>query len=117
MKDKKTKDIHFRCSENEFNQIVAMAKPYGSVTKLIRESLFSNKRVFIDPKTFLEGMNTLTTAVNRVGNNVNQIARFLNTTKNINDYVLIEQWFSAFEEYKDILRDVRKEIKKTYSID
>jgi uncharacterized protein YukE len=116
MKEKKTKVIRFRCSEVDHKKIERMAKPYGSISKLLREILFSKKCVFIDPQTFLQGMNPLTTAINKVGNNVNQIAKFINTTKNVTDYDLLQQWFTSFSEYKDILREVREEIKKTYSI-
>jgi hypothetical protein len=116
-KNNKTKRIFFRCTEAEYSKIERMAKPYGSISKLLRECLFSKKRVFIDPQSFLQGMNALTTAVNRVGNNVNQIAHFLNITNDVNDYTLMQQWITSFAEYKDILREVRTEIKKTYAVD
>jgi hypothetical protein len=59
-------------------------------------------------------MNPLTTSINRVGNNINQIAKFLNTT-GVNDYALMQQWFDAFAEYKSLLQEVQDEICKLYS--
>jgi soluble cytochrome b562 len=114
MKKSMTMVVRFRCTPEEYNKIVKMAKPYGSMSKLLRECLFSKKHVFIDPKTFLHGMDALTTAMNRVGNNVNQIAKFVNATKDVNDYALMQQWFEHFTEYKNILRNVRVVIQKFY---
>lgn len=116
MENKDYKTIRLRCSKTEYDKLVRLSAPYGSFSKLIRESLFSKKRVFIDPKSFLQGMDNLTLSINRVGNNVNQIARFLNTTKDMNDYAIMRQWFDAFEEYKNLLHDVKDEINKFYSL-
>jgi hypothetical protein len=54
---------------------------YGSTSKFMLSTVLSDKKVIIDPYTFLKGMDELTLSINRVGNNVNQIAKHLHATK------------------------------------
>jgi hypothetical protein len=114
MKENLTKYLHVRLNENEHKKIEQLAKPYGSISKFLRSYLFSGKTVLIDPKSFIKGMNDLTIAVNRVGNNVNQIARFFNSTKDFENYPLMREWLDLFTEYNNLLLEVKKKLDNIY---
>ena len=114
MKDNLTKYLHVRLTEEEYNKLIEMAEPYGSVSKFLRSYIFSGKTVLIDPKTFLKGMNELTVAINRAGNNINQIARFINSTKDLENYTLMKDWIDLFAEYNNLLLEVKKKIDTIY---
>jgi DNA-binding ferritin-like protein len=106
MKENKTRWIHVRLTEAEYRTISKMAKPYGTITKFVRQYLLSDKKAVIDSKTFLQGMNELSVEVNRVGNNINQIAKFYNTMKDMDNYTLMREWLDVFSEYNLILNKV-----------
>jgi len=106
MAEKRDTVVRFRCTQSQRKKIERMAKPYGSISKFILTTILTDKKMIIEPKEFLQGMDELTLAVNRVGNNINQIARFLNTTKDINNYELLREWFDLFSEYNKILNKV-----------
>jgi len=106
MKENKTKWIHVRLTESEYRKISRMATPYGTITKFVRQYLLSGQKSVIDSKTFLKGMKELSVEVNRVGNNINQVAKFINTTKDIDNYALMREWLNIFSEYNLILNKV-----------
>jgi hypothetical protein len=117
MKGKKNiKDsvVRFRCSESDYKRIKQLSKPYGSMSNFIRKIIFSDKKVFIDPKTFIQGIDALTTSVNRAGNNVNQIAKFYNITKDVNNYALTREWLDLFAQYNETLREVNRKIEELF---
>ena len=59
-------------------------------------------------------MDELTVSINRVGNNINQIARVINTTKDVNNYALMQNWLKIFSEYNLVLNTVYSVIMKLY---
>ena len=114
MKENLIKYLHVRLKEDEYNRLQEMAKPYGSISKFMRSYIFSGKTILIDPKNFIKGMDELTIAVNRVGNNVNQIAHFINSTKDFGNYALMREWLDVFSEYNNLLLKVKKQIDTLY---
>lgn len=74
--NKKVCDVHFRCTENEkiFLEKTAKALGYSSVTEYILESSLFLSINYIE----LNYLSDFTVAINRLNNNVNQIARNLN---------------------------------------
>jgi len=106
MKENRVSRIEIRCTQSERRKIERMAKPYGSMSKFILSVVLTDKKVIIEPKAFFSGMKELSTEVNRVGNNINQIARFINTTKDVNNYELMREWFEIFSKYNEILNRV-----------
>ena len=115
MRENKTELIKFRCTKRERRKIERMAEKFGSISKFLLYYVISEKKTIIEPKTFLEGMNNLTIAVNRVGNNINQISRLINTYKDTNDYSLMQRWFELFSEYNSVIYKVYDVILKLYN--
>jgi hypothetical protein len=111
-----TKYLRVRFTETEYNKLQRMVKQneLGTVSNFVRQYLFSDNKVLIDPKTFLKGVDALTASVNKVGNNINQIAKFLNTTKDVNNYALMREWFDLFAQYNDVLREINRKIEELF---
>jgi hypothetical protein len=103
-----TERVTLRFTKTEYKKLERMAKPFGSMSKFIRTHLLSDKKTIIEPKAFLKGTSELSISINRAGNNINQIARLLNTTKDMNNPVLMKEWFILFEEYSSISKRVEK---------
>jgi len=103
-----TKRVTLRFTKTEYQKLESMAEPFGTMSKFIRTLILSDKKTIIEPKAFLKGIGELSISINRVGNNINQIARLLNTTKEVNNPVLMKEWFVLFEEYSEISKRVEK---------
>jgi len=113
MAENKVSIVHFRCTASERKQIERMAEPFGSLSNFLLTVILTDKKVIIDPKTFLKGMDELTVAINRVGNNVNQIAKYANAYKEINP-VLMQEWLEILSEYNSILNTVEKKLDNIF---
>jgi len=103
-----TEKVTLRFTKTEYKRLENMAKPFGTMSKFIRTHIFSDKKTIIEPKAFLKGIGELSKSINRIGNNINQIARLLNTTKDVNNPMLMKEWFVLFEEYSNIAKRVEQ---------
>ncbi|MDH6305748.1 hypothetical protein M2459_002496 [Parabacteroides sp. PF5-5] len=77
-KTNKDKWIHVRLTENEYRKLQNQSKPFSSMSAYIRVLLFSKDKVIVDPKSILLAVKELSNEINRVGGNINQIAKFMN---------------------------------------
>jgi len=118
MKDNLTKYLRVRLTDEEYKKLQALTIKYqfDTISDFVRHYLFSDRKNLIDPKAYLQGMNELTVAVNRVGNNINQYAKFMNKTKDVENIALMREWNKLFAEYMNLLREVNLQIEKVYSL-
>ncbi|MDH6358937.1 plasmid mobilization relaxosome protein MobC [Parabacteroides sp. PF5-9] len=77
-KDNKNKYIRVRCTEEEYKKLQRQAKHFASFSTYLRTLIFSQEKSIVDPKTVLQSVKLLTTEINKLGTNVNQIAKFMN---------------------------------------
>lgn len=105
MKEKYTKNINVRFTESECKRLKKKAAPFGSISKYCRAILISNEKKLVDREA-LKVMTELSVQISRVGNNINQIARFMNTTKDWQNIKLMEEWFDTFDSYMALLEKV-----------
>jgi len=78
------KIISLRLSENEFEQIKSEAEKLGyTKSDFIRSILFKKNRCLKNKKNTKKILFEL----NRIGNNLNQIAKYVNTFKTIDNFV------------------------------
>jgi len=112
------KDLHIRITEEEYNKLIKNTEKFNfnTISDYVRNYLFSDKKNLIDPKAYLKGMNELTVSVNRVGNNINQIAKYINSTKSISNTPLIKEYNQLFSAYLNLLTEVNKQIENVYNI-
>lgn len=75
----RTKTVKFLCTEEEHQQIFELAKEMGykTVAQYVRERALANPDND-QPKAVRNALYKCFTALNRMGNNMNQIARVLN---------------------------------------
>lgn len=77
MKDSKERRANIRFDEEEYIQICSDAKTYGETIPAMLKAVYF-ERLPADPKFSKDDVIRIVAAINRVGNNVNQIARHLN---------------------------------------
>ena len=110
-----TKTILFRCTEKEYELILKSAESFGSLSSYIRVMLLTNKKIVIAPRVFVSETRQLMADINRVGGNINQIAKYVNYLgKNSFDNEVVESIRSEIRNYADVLDEVRAYLSNLY---
>lgn len=115
----RNKSIKTRVNEVEKEKISADAKTmHLNVSDYIR-SIALRKRL-ATPKLSIEDVENLDKALrevkselNRMGNNINQIARYANVNKDLNDasYMQFFGMIGSFRRIEDMLAEIKRELK------
>lgn len=116
MKGRKRKNIIFRCTEEEFLNIKEKAKKYPSISSLILDSVRDfqveggRNKISLLIETSIK-INKNKNDLSKIGNNINQIAHYLNIAKAENRFSLEEMKDIEImlEKYYDILCEIDKE--------
>ena len=110
IKTDKTEDIHFRVTSEEKRQMQIKAEKAGLTLSeyLIRQGL-SRKVTVVPPELFAE-YKAMCAELGRLGNNMNQIARHLNSGGSDNTVI---QWFdNNCREFDDIIMKLKMMYEK-----
>ncbi len=100
MSIEKNKTISLRLTENEYDRLKKLSDENGySVSDFVRKKIFDKK---IINKNVIE---TFLYHANRIGNNLNQIARYVNTKKSI-DKITLEKLIEIEKEISDLRNDL-----------
>jgi hypothetical protein len=106
----KDKQINLRLTNELFNQLTFKANTCGkSTSEFLRESIH-NSEIKVDNS---KNINEMIFQVNRIGNNLNQIAKNLNISNNensLNDYDY-ENLLNELNIIEFLLIDILKEVK------
>ncbi|MGF7028704.1 MULTISPECIES: plasmid mobilization protein [Sphingobacterium] len=75
--------FELRLTENEKAQFLALEKSLGiNRSEIVRNRVLNrSSRTLVDSKTILQMLDTLGSELGRSGNNINQLARHINTLK------------------------------------
>ena len=117
-KENRNKRIYARLSEKEFNTFSKKANDLGyknNFSELIRKFILDETIVTVNPNLLIDELYKLRVEINRMGNNVNQIANYTNFLMNQN-YIETEQYkrYSKLQiDFENKVNEVRKKIDKT----
>lgn len=103
------KRVEIRVCQQEYEKLEkhALEAGYLNVAQYLRESGLSQKQI-TSPSTKQKEKNQWLYEINRIGNNVNQIARYLNQGK-----VPDEEMLMVLLQIQDIAQDTLKEALKS----
>lgn len=90
-----------RFNEAEYFQLRRAARVAGfTMAGFIRKRCLTDQRMVILP---VEEVRDLYREINHIGNNINQIARYVNTDKRVTDEMLrrVEAWLQIIKEMID----------------
>lgn len=99
----KNKTIRFRISDEQYNEILKSASNSDkNLSDWIRESLkISSDKNLVEKKLlWVSEIQKLTREISRIGNNINQVAKFANTRRE----------FQEIENFTDLLDDIREKV-------
>lgn len=101
-KAKKTnrgKSFLIRFTEDEFLKLTESAKNYKSVSEYIRVRAFKNGSSLLNPIELIRALDEVCLEISRVGNNINQIAKYINQRKGITNDGLIKEYEKHLIDY------------------
>lgn len=101
-KDNRIKRVWVRFTEREHTQLQKDASNYHSISEYIRARLFRNDREIVDPKEFIRSIDSVTVEMKRVGNNINQIARYINQTDRFASEELLSEIQNQLLKYAEL---------------
>ena len=108
MRQKRNVKISVRLSEKELEKVMAQADERGvDLSKFIRYKLLAESEKSVYNSTYVSSMQQLVYEINRIGNNVNQIAYRLNTLQYDQNY--ISELKSNFEKCERLMLGLLEE--------
>lgn len=81
---KEDKQINFRVSEDEYQKLKTIADSFGMSISAYCKSRSKNSKL-VAPKIDYKGAIEITLELRRIGTNVNQIAKHVNSGKNVTE--------------------------------
>lgn len=99
----KNKTIRFRISDEQYDEILKSASNSDkNLSDWIRESLkiSSDKNLVEKRLIWVSEIQKLTREISRIGNNINQVAKFANS----------QRQFQEIENFTDLLDDIREKV-------
>ncbi len=115
-KEKKEKKVVIRLTNTEYKKLKELSEIKGvTISDLIRNSVFANIKVekvneFQKLLKKCESLKELVKELNRIGVNLNQVARYCNSIKDVDEKVL-NLLLAYFEELKSIKKLLEKHLK------
>ena len=87
---------------------------HRTMSEFIKHSILYKKRVvdIMNPVLVIEQLDKLSVAINRVGNNVNQIAKRVNSRGAMIDEALMQNYIVELEEYQKDTSELKKLFKQ-----
>lgn len=91
MENRRTKIVKVRVTNLEYDKLVKDSSTSRCMSDYIRQRIFRHGMGLADPKEFIRSMDDVCLEMKRIGNNINQLAKYVNTHKdNISDSVIKE---------------------------
>lgn len=113
MVKEKTRDLHIRLTESEYREIRKKAEIVGSVTKLIVQAVQEYNQK--DGRSKVEILNDWATyyreckvSIDRVGNNLNQIAHVVNLMRLHDTLNLSPDMLKEIHSFNDMMKDLNR---------
>lgn len=112
MKPKKNrmKTVRFRCTEEELTHILNYAQNYHSISDYIRSRIFARGSSVLNPIELIRALDEVCLEMKRIGNNINQFAKYTNQRRCITDDAVIKQFENELISYVIM----QKKLEKTY---
>jgi hypothetical protein len=113
---KRVKKIDVRFTQEEFDGIVALEKTLGiTKTDLIRMRVLQDSaQLVINAREFMLHLDAVGANLGRVGNNINQLARYANTLnrRGLLSPQIIERFNVTFSSYVEVQQELEIVMRK-----
>jgi len=113
---KRTKFINVRFTEDEYREIGELEKELAvSKADLIRMRILSDaKKTVINAKELIKHIDSAGAEMGRIGNNINQLAKYANTLKlkGVLSPQVVKQFNHLFDEYIQVQQQFEVALRK-----
>lgn len=115
-KENKIKTLRFRCTNDEYQLILNQSKDHKSYADYIRTCIFGRGKAFIDAKEFIRSIDEVSLEMRRVGNNINQFAKYANQRKMVEGDILLSEYNKLLSDYIKLEIRLEKLYRKLISL-
>lgn len=98
-KEKRNHRFEVRLTEQEANQLLEISKSYKTPSEFIRARIFRSGSQIVDPKELIRSVDEVTASMNRIGNNINQFAKYANQRRGIDNDSIMKEYTSLLGAY------------------
>ena len=108
---KRTKVISFRLTEEEYDKLAEEAKKYNTKINKLARLKTTNKQKVLCNSILLNSLLQLIGQTKRLGNNINQVSKYVNYYKQI-DKIAAQELIKQQEQLQDLVKQLQKTIKE-----
>lgn len=102
MREKRTRRLWVRLSDAEYEKVERKAVGYKSISDYIRSRLIGEGVQLVNPVEYLRVMDEICVEMKRIGNNINQMARYVNQHKDFTSEGVLRDIDNSMKEYIEI---------------
>lgn len=84
---------------HEIDVIIIQSKNHKSYADYMRRCLFSKGKELLNPIEFIRAIDEVTIEMKRIGNNINQFAKYANQRSSVNEDHIIEEYNKLLTKY------------------
>ncbi|MDO5664493.1 MAG: hypothetical protein Q4G63_04440 [Bacteroidia bacterium] len=115
-KKNKTAGFYFRITDEDKNSLNLKAKEYGvTISEFILQQTLGKKTVY-KQKEIIRELENIAVRDNKVDNNINQIAKILNTNYKNFDNIMIKDLYKLLDKYIKSQEELSKNIRSMYRL-
>ena len=108
---KRTEVISFRLTKEEYDKLKKEAEKYNVGVNKYARLKTTNKQKVLCNSILLNSLLQLIRQTKRLGNNINQICRYINYYKKI-DKIAAQELIKQQEQLQDLVKQLQKTIKE-----
>lgn len=116
VKKNRIKRIELRFREDEYDLLIENSKSYKSTSEYIRARLFKKGSSIPNPIELLKSLDNVNVEMKRVGNNINQLAKYVNQRKGITSDELILEYEKLLNEYVELQQKLEISYRKIINL-
>lgn len=99
MANKRSHRYEFRLNDIENERLIELAKNQPTKVDYIRKCIFRPNSSLINPVDFIRVMDESNLEMKRIGNNINQVAKYLNQRKDVPSDNLLMEYNNLLDSY------------------
>lgn len=115
-KKNRTKRLELRFTDDEYNVLMESSKSYKSASEYIRARLFKKGTSILNPVELLKSLDNVSVEMKHIGNNINQVAKYVNQRKGIASDELIVEYEKLLSKYIKLQQQLEISYRKIINL-
>jgi uncharacterized protein (DUF1778 family) len=105
MRNNKSRIMLLRCTADEYDYLKKKSKEFNNLSSFLRKLIFDRAKLVVEPKSLIRVVDELAKELHKLGNNINQTARYLNYAEK-RGVVSADILNAARSDYRDLKNEL-----------